>query len=58
MTNPVAPAFVQYVRSDLDVAPEGLAFVVAANSPTGLPLLLVSNETSATMTIYEIQTAP
>jgi hypothetical protein len=58
LSNPAAPVFVQYVRSDADVAPEGLVFVPAADSPTGLPLLLVSNEVSATVAIYEIRLTP
>jgi 3-phytase len=55
LANPAAPAFVQYVRSDADIAPEGLVFVPAAESPTGLPLLLVANEVSFTVAIYEIR---
>jgi hypothetical protein len=38
-----------------DLGPEGLAFVTAANSPTGKPLLLVANEISGTTTIWEIE---
>jgi len=35
-----------------DSGPEGLAFVDAATSPTGSPLLLVGNEVSGTITAY------
>jgi hypothetical protein len=38
-----------------DLGPEGLTFVPAVDSPTGRPLLLVSNEVSSTTTIWEIQ---
>ena len=38
-----------------DLGPEGIAFVPAAESPTRRPLLLVANEISGTMTIWEIR---
>lgn len=41
--------------SDGDLAPEGIVFVPAADSPSGLPLLIVANETSGSTTIYEIE---
>lgn len=37
-----------------DVAPEGLAFVPAAVSPTGKDLLLAACEVSGTMAVYEL----
>jgi hypothetical protein len=54
LTNPASPAFIQYIRSNLDVSPEGLLFVPAAASPNGLPLLVVTNEISGTVTVYQI----
>jgi hypothetical protein len=54
ISQPTSPQFVQYVRSDLDVATEGLVFIPAADSPSGAPLLLVSNEVSKTVTVYAI----
>jgi DNA-binding beta-propeller fold protein YncE len=54
VSNPQSPSFVQYVRADQDVAPEGLLFVSAEDSPSGSPLLVVTNEASKTTTIYEI----
>ncbi|MBX3014873.1 MAG: esterase-like activity of phytase family protein [Caldilineaceae bacterium] len=54
VSNPRQPTFVQYVRSDLDISPEGLKFVPAAKSPIGVPLLIVTNEVSETTTVYAI----
>lgn len=63
LTDPAAPTFVSYVNNrDFsaapnsgnagDLAPEGIRFVSSAESPTGMPLLLVSNEVSGTVTAY------
>ena len=66
VTNPQAPRFIQYVNfrdftkdpetdpSIGDLGPEGLAFVTAADSPNGKPLLLVGNEVSGTTAIWQI----
>jgi hypothetical protein len=37
-----------------DLGPEGLAFIAAADSPTGQPLLAVANEVSGTTTLFDI----
>lgn len=37
-----------------DLAPEGMKFVPAASSPTGKALLLIGNETSGTVSVYQI----
>jgi len=55
LSTPTAPAFVQYIRSDDDIAPEGLAFISAEDSASGAPLLAVANEESDTVAIYEIE---
>ncbi|MBC7784848.1 MAG: choice-of-anchor I family protein, partial [Burkholderiales bacterium] len=68
LTNPASPLLVDYLNSrDFDIAPtagtlatvgdlgpEGLLFISAANSPTGLPLLVASNEVSGTVAVYSI----
>jgi 2',3'-cyclic-nucleotide 2'-phosphodiesterase/3'-nucleotidase/5'-nucleotidase len=66
VTNPQSPIFVQYAFNNDqdgdtigdDVSPEGLVFISAADSPSGVPLLVVSNEVSGTVTIYTITPAP
>jgi len=57
LSNPSQPEFVQYVRSDEDIAPEGLSFITAAESPNGQPLLAVANEVSNTIALYGIENA-
>ncbi|PSN16041.1 bifunctional metallophosphatase/5'-nucleotidase [filamentous cyanobacterium CCT1] len=55
ISNPFAPTFEQYIRDDRDIAPEGLSFIAAPDSPNGNPLLVVSNEVSGTITIFETE---
>ena len=54
LSDPLQPEFVQYVRDDADIAPEGLAFISAEESPTGVPLLSIANEESNTVAVYQI----
>ena len=69
LTDPTAPVYVGYINNrDFavdgddglegagDLGPEGLAFISAAQSPTGAPLLAVGNEVSGSTTIYSITT--
>ncbi|MGB3138745.1 MAG: choice-of-anchor I family protein [Nodosilinea sp.] len=52
ITNPQAPVFVQYLRNDSDIAPEGLTFISSADSPNGQDLLVVANEVSGSITVF------
>nr|WP_276604940.1 choice-of-anchor I family protein [Nannocystis sp. RBIL2] len=63
--DPTAPVILQYANprdfaGDVeagtadDLAPEGLTFVPAAASPSGRPLVIVANEVSGSVSIYEL----
>ncbi|HCQ14815.1 MAG TPA: alkaline phosphatase [Cryomorphaceae bacterium] len=65
VTNPSAPNFIMYeLNRDFNVAadspgagdlgPEGMLFVPSSASPSGKNLVIVSNEVSGTITIYEV----
>ncbi|UOG72965.1 choice-of-anchor I family protein [Hymenobacter tibetensis] len=62
VNDPAQPKLVQYINNRSttdgtgDQGPEGIVFISAANSPTGQPLLLLANEVSSTVSIYNIQT--
>jgi DNA-binding beta-propeller fold protein YncE len=65
VTNPRDPQFVQYLNTrrfgndalpgQNDSGAEGVSFVAAEESPTGRPLLLVGNEVSQTLAVFEIE---
>ncbi|QUG40562.1 choice-of-anchor I family protein [Psychrobacillus sp. INOP01] len=62
LTNPSSPEFVTFITSrdfsqDIagDVAPEGLRFIPASESPTGNALLAVTHEMSGTVAVYEFE---
>jgi hypothetical protein len=60
INNPAAPALEAYINNRTtagagDLGPEGLVFISAADSPTGQPLLVLSNEVSSTIAVYSIQ---
>ncbi|WP_235949493.1 choice-of-anchor I family protein [Paenibacillus glycinis] len=67
VTDPTHPAFVNYVNTrnfgtpedpsnplQTDAGPEGIDFIPAADSPTGLPLILVANEVGGTISVMEM----
>ena len=54
ISDPAEAFFVDYVNTDSDISPEGIAFVPAAESPTGTALLAVAHEVSGTTRLFEI----
>lgn len=63
VTDPANPIYLQYVNSrgtvsgepeTGDLGPEGVVFVEAADSPTGKALVILSNEVSATLSIFSL----
>lgn len=61
ITNPTAPEFVSYKNHrDLgsteggDLGPEGIIYIAPENSPNGMALIVMSNEVSATVSVYTI----
>lgn len=63
VTDPANPVYLQYVNSrgtvpgepeTGDLGPEGVVFVEAADSPTGKALVILSNEVSATLSIFSL----
>jgi hypothetical protein len=67
VSNPTAPAFIQYVNNrdftqDVatpeagDLGPEGVIFIPAEESSNGKPLVVIANEVSGTTTILEVNT--
>lgn len=54
ITNPYSPDFVQYVRTDGDISPEGTLFIPSTQSSDGQNLLVVSHEVSNTVAVYEV----
>jgi len=60
ITDPSKPRLVQYVRNtsnllDGDLSPEGMKFIPAAQSPTGMALLVVGHEVSGSVAVYQIK---
>lgn len=69
LTDPGAPRFIQYVNTRNfaaapntaaagDLGPEAARVITAESSPTGTPLLMVSNEVSGSLRLFEIRRAP
>ncbi|WP_186441195.1 choice-of-anchor I family protein [Desulfamplus magnetovallimortis] len=65
ITNPESPQFVSYESNRIvtgdpeagtagDLGPEGILFIPADESTTGLPQLMVTNEVSGSTTMYQI----
>ena len=58
VSNPASPVYVTYLNTRSaatgDRGPEGLLFVKPADSPNGKPLLIISNETSGTTAVFQL----
>ncbi len=55
VSNPAAPNFLLYEPNATgDISPEGVVVIPPEQSPTGVPLLILSNEVSGTVAIYRI----
>lgn len=55
ITVPGQTQIVDLAHQDGDLAPEGLEFVSAADSANGVPQVIVANEVSGTVTVYELR---
>ena len=63
VTNPNAPVFLEYENSrdatpgapeSGDLGPEGIVYIAPENSGTGKALIVLSNEVSATLSVFEL----
>ena len=60
ISNPASPQFVQYVNNrgltglTGDRGPEGIIYVTQPNSPTGKAYIVLGNEVSSSVSVYEI----
>ncbi len=61
VSNPTAPEFIQYINTrqlgadaGADLGPEGILFIPKAQSPNGRNLLIVSNEISGSVSVFQI----
>jgi hypothetical protein len=63
VTDPYAPAFAAYANTRSltelkgDLGPEGVEFVSEEDSPNGKPLILVGNEVSRTVSVFQVNAA-
>jgi hypothetical protein len=63
VTSPHAPTFAAYANTRSltelkgDLGAEGIEFVPAEDSPNGKPLVLVGNEVSRTVSVFQVNTA-
>lgn len=54
ITDPENVTFLDMIRSDGDVSPEGVLYIAAADSADGVAKLIVANEVSGTTSLYNI----
>jgi len=59
VTNPTAPEFVQYINTRTptggDLGPEGIIFIPKNESPNGRNLIVLSNEISGTVSVFQVE---
>jgi hypothetical protein len=61
ITNPAAPVFTDYKNSRTiasyggDQGAEGIVYISAANSPNGVPVVILANEVSSTLSFFQVQ---
>ncbi|MEZ4987357.1 MAG: choice-of-anchor I family protein [Saprospiraceae bacterium] len=61
VSNPAAPVFVDYINTRTlgddeggDLGPEGVIYIPAADSPVDTGLVVMSNEVSATLSVFKV----
>lgn len=61
ITNPAAPVFSDYKNSRTiasyggDQGAEGIVYIKAADAPGGTPIMILANEVSSTLSIFQVQ---
>lgn len=61
VTDPAAPVWSDYANTRTiaayggDQGAEGIVFIPAAESPTGVPIVILANEVSSTLSIFQVQ---
>jgi len=64
ITNPGSPVFTDYKHSRLtsayggDNGPEGIIYIAPENTTTGKGYVIIANEISGTLSMYEVATSP
>jgi hypothetical protein len=54
LSNPAAPRLLGFFNAGADLGTEGLTFISAADSPSGQPLVILTNEVSGTVSILTV----
>lgn len=54
LSNPAAPRLLGFFNAGPDLGTEGITFIPAADSPSGQPLLILTNEVSGTVSVLTV----